>query len=299
LQREPRILFLDIETAPIIMAAWTTYEANAVWVERDTFILSFAAKWAHERSVKTYALPDYSRYKTHKHDDKHLVRDLRDMLDAADIVVAHNGDAFDIKKIRSRMLVHRLQPPSHFKTVDTLKVARTCKFDSNKLDNLGRYLQEGRKIPNTGAALWRGCCAGDAKSWRIMRRYNAQDVLLLERVYERLKPWMPNHPNLNLYTNAGACPTCQSDRIKRRGLTYSKSMVRQRWQCLDCWSAWSGQVVKPGGQPCESESSKPARATSSRAMPSRRKRINSRAPKNGTKTRSTGAAKRRRANDRR
>jgi hypothetical protein len=268
LHRDPRILFLDIETAPIIMAAWTTYEANAVWVERDTFILSFAAKWAHERSVKTYALPDYKRYKTHKHDDKHLVHDLRDMLDAADIVVAHNGDAFDIKKIRSRMLVHRLQPPSHFKTVDTLKVARTCKFDSNKLDNLGRYLQEGRKIPNTGAALWRGCCAGDAKSWRIMRRYNAQDVLLLERVYERLKPWMPNHPNLNLYTSASACPTCQSNRIKMRGLNYAKTVARQRWQCLDCHSSWSGQIVKPGITPCDqsavSRSAKTARATGAR-----------------------------------
>lgn len=242
--RQPRILFIDIETAPIIAAIWTTYEANAVWVERDTFILSFAAKWAHERRVKTYALPDYPRYKTHKHDDKYLVRELWQLLDSADIVIAHNGDAFDIKKIKSRMLVHRMKPFSPFKSIDTLKIARSCKFDSNKLDNLGRYLQEGRKIPNTGAHLWRGCCAGDPKSWRIMRRYNAGDVSLLERIYERLKPWAPNHPNLTLYTRASGCPTCQSDNIKMRGLNYGKSVVRQGFQCLDCGKSYSGAMVK-------------------------------------------------------
>ena len=63
---------IDIETAPIIMAAWTTYEANAVWVERDTFILSFAVKWADEKRVRTYALPDYARYGTRKHCDKSI-----------------------------------------------------------------------------------------------------------------------------------------------------------------------------------------------------------------------------------
>ncbi len=244
--RQPRILLLDIETAPCIIASWSIRPpyAGAVWVERDTFILSFAVKWLGERGVKTYALPDYPRYKTHKHDDKQLVRDLWNLLDEADVVVAHNGDAFDIKKIKSRMLVHRMKPFSSFKTVDTLKLAKTCKFDSNKLDNLGRYLQEGRKIPNTGATLWRKCVDGDPKSWRIMRRYNAQDVALLERVYERLKPWAPNHPNLNLYTGRHDCPTCQSSNLAMRGLNYSKSVVRQRFLCKDCGASFSGNIIK-------------------------------------------------------
>jgi hypothetical protein len=269
--RTPRILLLDIETAPVIAAVWTLWEANAVWVERDTFILSFSAKWVGGR-VKTYALPDYPRYKKDKHDDKALVQDLRDLLDEAQIVVAHNGKRFDLPKIRSRMLVNKIDPPSDFKIIDTLQVARTCKFDSNKLDNLGRYLGEGRKIPNTGAALWRGCCEGDAKSWRTMRRYNAQDVLLLERVYERLKPWMPNHPNLNLYTGRNACPTCQSSNIKRRGLTYARTTVRQRYQCLECKAAWSGEIIKCSSQNRSPSPARRAPTTSRRgSVPSRRK----------------------------
>lgn len=235
--RDPKILFLDIETAPIMAAIWQPYEANAVWVERDTFILAFAAKWSHQKRVETYALPDYSLYKRDKFDDKNLIKDLWNLLDEADLVVAHNGDAFDIKKINARFIVHKLNPPTPYKTVDTLKISRAAaKFDSNKLDNIGRYTGEGRKIPNTGAALWRGCYWGDPKSWRIMRRYNAQDVLLLERVYHRLKPWAKSHPILTAYSPRLkiACPTCLSEDVQRRGHRVAKFKKYPRFQCQGC-----------------------------------------------------------------
>lgn len=213
-------------------------EASAVWTERDTFLLMFSYRWAHERSVKTACLPDFPRYKRHKHDDKDLCRLLHRLLDEADIVVAHNGDAFDIKKINSRLIVNGFAPPSPFKTIDTLKIARRVfKFDSNKLDNIGRYLGEGRKIPNTGAALWRGCVEGDLKSWATMRRYGKQDTALLVRTYERLRSWAPNHPNLNLYKfyqDRVGCPTCGSENTYRRGTMVKISVKRHRFQCQDC-----------------------------------------------------------------
>ncbi len=241
----PRLLFVDIETAPIIMAAWTTYEANAVWVERDTYILCVAARWGLDGKTKTYALPDYPAYKRDRHNDKALCKDLFEMLDKADIVIAHNGDAFDIKKINSRLAVHGFLPPSPFKTVDTLKVARRAfKFDSNKLDNIGRYLNVGRKIPNTGAALWRGCVNGDEKSWRIMRRYNAQDVDLLVKVYDELKPWAPTHPDLRAYTHRPGCPTCQSQNTQKRGISVNKITTSERFQCRDCGSWFKGATLK-------------------------------------------------------
>jgi hypothetical protein len=261
----PRILLVDIETAPIIMAAWTTYEANAVWVERDTFILSFAAKWADERRVKTYALPDYAGYAKRKHDDKHLVGDLWKLMNEADVIVAHNGDAFDIKKINSRLAVHGFRPPSPFKTVDTLKIARRVfKFDSNKLDNLGRYLHEGRKIPNTGAALWRGCVNGDAKSWRIMRRYNAQDVLLLERVYGRIRAWSTTHPNLAAYGEEAGCPVCQSFKIQARGYNVARVRKSQRFHCQSCGHWFSSGTVNAA---TKEKAVRPEKFTPQRSLP--------------------------------
>jgi hypothetical protein len=236
--KQPQVLYIDIETAPILAAVWGLFEQNAVWVERDTYIMSFAAKWNDGKKTKTYALPDYPLYKRDRHSDKALCKELHGMLSKADIVVAHNGDAFDVKKINSRLAVNGFNPPAPYKTVDTLKLARRVfKFDSNKLDNLGRYLGEGRKIPNTGAALWRGCVNGDPKSWATMRRYNAQDVDLLERVYHRLKGWSPNHPKMTAYTETPGCPTCGSDHVQRRGMAVKINTKRYRFQCQEC-AAW-------------------------------------------------------------
>lgn len=93
----PKILFLDIETSPIIMASWELRPPNAssVWVERDTFILCFAYKWAHEKKTHCLSLPDYPLYKKNKRSDKALAADIWKLLDEADCVIAHNGDRFD------------------------------------------------------------------------------------------------------------------------------------------------------------------------------------------------------------
>lgn len=227
------------------MTSWSMRPpyAGAVWVERDTYLLCYAARWAHQKTTKTYALPDYPTYKRDKHSDKALCADLFRMLDEADIVIAHNGDAFDIKKINSRLIVNGFDPPSPYKTIDTLKISRKFKFDSAKLDNLGRYLGEGRKIPNTGATLWRGCVDGDPQSWRTMRRYAKQDVDLLVRIYERMKPWHQHHPNLTLYSGVKGCPKCQSSKIQRRGWNVAKATKTPRFQCQDCRGWFSAKAA--------------------------------------------------------
>ena len=228
------------------MAAWTTYEANAVWVERDTFILSFAAKWAHESRVKTFALPDYPGYPRHKHNDKHLVHDLWKMLDSADIIIAHNGDAFDIKKINSRLAVHGFRPPSPFKTVDTLKVAkRHFAFTSNRLDSLGESLGLGRKVKTGGFELWESCMKGSPSAWAKMKRYNAKDVTLLIKVYDKLLPWIGNHPNITVITDQEyGCRNCGSKSLTKRGFNFGATGKRQQYKCSDCGSWMSGRHIK-------------------------------------------------------
>src|SRR6478609_1837607 len=89
----PKLLFIDIETSPILMTSWSQRPpyAGALYVLRDTYILMASWRWGHEKTVRTAALPDYPRYKRNRHDDTALCGTLRDLLDAADIVVAHNG----------------------------------------------------------------------------------------------------------------------------------------------------------------------------------------------------------------
>ena len=126
--------------------------------------------------------------------ERELLIKLHAILDAADIVVAHNGDSFDIKKINTRFIIYKLDPPSQYRTIDTKKeVKKIAAFDSNSLNNLGIDMEEGEKVKHRGFEMWEGCMAGNRKDWADMKSYNKKDVELLERIFRRLRPWMkPN-----------------------------------------------------------------------------------------------------------
>jgi uncharacterized protein YprB with RNaseH-like and TPR domain len=120
----PRVCFIDIETAPIKGYAWGMFETNLVHVIEPTYILCYAIKWQGEKKITTRALPDYPGYAKNKKSDKALCGDLWKDLSEASVIIAHNGDSFDLKKIKSRLLVNGYPPPSPFKTIDTLKISR-------------------------------------------------------------------------------------------------------------------------------------------------------------------------------
>jgi hypothetical protein len=231
---KPNILFIDIETLPNVAWTWGKYDQNVLGFVQESCIASVTAKWLGRGKVFAYALPDYKGYKAGSYDDGALVKDLWKLLDEAAIVVAHNGDAFDIKVINARFIFHKLTPPSPFKTVDTkLLVKKVARFNSNKLDDLGQILDEGRKI-HTDFTLWQGCIKGTKASWNQMVAYNKQDVLLLERIYLRLRPWAMNHPNMGLYEGEAVCPKCGSGNIEFRGYALTVQRKYRRFQCKDC-----------------------------------------------------------------
>lgn len=239
-----KIIFLDIETAPSLGWVWGKWETNVIDFKRDWYMLSFAYKVMGEKNVQTFGLNDYPAFKKDRENDKHLVTDLWKVMNAADIIIAHNGDGFDIPKTNTRFISYGLEPPTPYKTVDTLKIARTkFKFDSNKLDDLGRYLNIGRKLPHTGFHLWKGCMQGDVKSWDVMKEYNGHDVVLLEQIYYRMRPWATTHPNVN--QGEEACPKCGSVVFQRRGFSYTLLRRKQRFQCLTCRGWWEGSAKVP------------------------------------------------------
>lgn len=244
-RKEAKILYFDIETSPIISYNWGVYEQNAIAVQKDWYMISFAYKW-NDGAVKAYALPDFNTYKKDSSNDKELATKLWELFDEADIIVAHNGDSFDIKKANARFLAHGIKPPSPYKTVDTLKIARKhFKLTRNKLDYLGEILGVGKKIDTGGFDLWLGCLNGDESSWRKMVRYNKQDVMLLYQVYRKLLGWMTNHPNLNVLNgHSHNCPNCGGNKVQARGFSVTKIGKRKRYHCQDC-GAWSqGELEK-------------------------------------------------------
>jgi hypothetical protein len=243
--QKAKVLFLDVERAPSLGWAWGKWEQDVLDFKTDWYFLSFAYKWQGEAKPHVRALPDYPTFKKNREDDFELCLELWELLDEADIVIAHNGDHADIPWARTRFLAHGMQPPSPFKSVDTRKVARRhFRFDSNKLDDLGRCLGLGRKLPNTGFELWSRCMAGEIKAFKEMSEYNIQDIILLEKVYLKLRSWTvdSDHPSVQP-GHPEDCPKCGSSRIEKRGFTYTAFRKKQRYNCKSCGGWFTGSSV--------------------------------------------------------
>lgn len=238
---KPRVLFYDIETSPNLGYSWGKWEQNIIAFKKEWELLSFAYKWKGEKKVHCLTRKDYPS-------EKALVREMWKIHNEADIVIAHNGDAFDQKKLKAKYVQHGFNPPQPAKTIDTLKIARAnFAFNSNKLDDLGNILGLGRKEQTGGFQLWLDCMSGIKKAWAKMAKYNKQDVVLLERVYMKLRSWMPNHPNLNLYKeedDRGACPVCQSTKVQAQGIRVAVKTRKQRFQCQACGHWFTGKALK-------------------------------------------------------
>lgn len=235
-----KILIFDIETSPNIAATWGTWEQNVIWIEKEWQMLTFAYKWYGERNVKVKAIPDYGTSKS----DKQLVKDLWNLFDEADVIVAHNGDKFDIRKANARFLLHGLPPPSPYRTIDTLKIARSrFALNSNRLNDIAEALGIGMKESTGGAQLWRDCMAGKPEAWKCMKKYNRHDVVLLEKVYEAMRPWMKSHPNMGVTCDGTVCPFCSSTRLQKRGFGYTQAGTYQKYTCLDCRAWPKGKTI--------------------------------------------------------
>lgn len=232
-----KILFLDIETFPNVAYVWGKYQQDVIRFKQQTCIATYAAKW-HNGPVFAKSLLDYRGYRPGSYDDKQLVTDLWRLFDEADIIVAHNGKSFDTKVCLGRFMVHGLKPPSPFKQVDTKEVAsKLARFNSNKLDDLGQLFSFGKKI-KTDFDLWHGCINGEKASWAKMIKYNKMDVLLLEKLYNRLLPWISSHPSMAVLLRTDACPKCGAQKLQKRGEYATNTGVYPRLRCMSC-GGWS------------------------------------------------------------
>jgi len=190
----PRILVFDIETTPMLSHHWRCYKENIspVQVVNYSKLLCWSAKWVDGKMV-------YFDSTQKDKDDKRCCGTMRELCDEADILVAHNGRAFDMGTLKARWIAHGFDPPSPSKWVDTLRVCRhQLNLASNKLDAIARYFNLGTKHPHEGFQLWLDCMGGKKKAWQTMQEYNIQDVLLEEELYLLIRAWDSKHPNVQL-----------------------------------------------------------------------------------------------------
>lgn len=240
----PKILIWDIESSPVLGYTWGLWEQNVLSVVQDWKLLTVSWSWYGSGEYHAKQLSDFKGYKKGDLDDYALTEFVRDLLDEADYSVAHNGNAFDVKKVNAKIAEHRLAPPAPHTQIDTLTVARrNMKMSSNKLDSLGVTLGVGRKVKHSGFDLWLRCMAGEKAAWEEMREYAIQDVRLLEAVFERLLPWIKGL-NYGQFSGEFVCTNCGSAHIEQGGQYRTAARVTPAWQCSDCGS-WTKETKRP------------------------------------------------------
>lgn len=212
----------------------------------ERYIICAGWKWEGEDKVHTVStLDDQKRYKKDPHDDQHVVEKLHSVLSKADVIIHHNGDSFDKRYVDTRILKLDLPALPPVTSIDTYKVAKQkFLFNSNKLDYLGQFLGLGKKVKTT-PGLWMRVMQGDKDAVLEMVEYNKQDVLLLEKVFLKLRPYCASHVNRELYGSIG-CPRCGSNEVQSRGLHRAITKTYQRFCCQDC-GGWFRQLrADPG-----------------------------------------------------
>lgn len=237
MSKSPRIILWDIETTHNLAAIFKLTQNDYIQsdnIVQERYIVCAAWKELGKSKVSAVStLDDPKRFAKNPHDDFHVVKTLHSVLSEADVVIAHNGDSYDIKFTEARMLIHGLPPLPPITKIDTLKAAKDrFLFNANNLNYLGQVLGVGAKKP-TKSGLWLKVLQGDQKAIREMVKYNKQDVTLLERVFLKLQPYIANHVNRQLFGQLG-CPRCGSTNTQSRGIHKALTRTYRRMQCQAC-----------------------------------------------------------------
>jgi hypothetical protein len=228
-------MFFDIETSFNVGIFWRsgynlTIQPDDIIKERAIICVS----WKWEGSDKVHNLTwDKNQC------DKKLLKAFIKELNKADEAIAHNGDRFDIKWLRTRCLFHRLEMFPQYQTIDTLKHAKSqFNFNSNKLDYIAKYLGVGAKIKHEGIDMWKAIIfEKDQDALKRMVEYCDMDVIVLEKVFEELQPY--TKPKVNYSVLRGGekfgCPNCQSYEIRlRKTYTTPAGTIQHYMSCNSC-----------------------------------------------------------------
>lgn len=237
-----KVLYLDIETSPIEAYTWGIWQANIGinQIIKPTEVISFAAKWRGKKNKMYFDIHD---------SDGHtgMVDAAHGLLDEADVLVTWNGKTFDEPHLKREFVTAGMKPPSPWKHLDLMQVVkRQFKFPSNKLQYVSTALGFEGKVQHTGFDLWVRFMAGDPKARALFKKYNIQDVVLLEDIHDRILPHIPNHPHYGLYSDGSrpVCQNCESTHLQRRGWATTSVGKYPRFQCQDCGKWHKGKKAE-------------------------------------------------------
>lgn len=221
-----KILFFDLETAGV----------NALKSDLG-FVICFGYKWADEDEAHCLTIDKKS---LRKFSDYKLLQKASKIFEQADLVVAHYGSVFDRRYLQGRLLINNLPPIPQTKMRDTKFIASSAaNFSSNRLGYLAKILKlENRKLSNGWPENWMQVMQGDMEALEELKEYCIGDVLCLEELYYRLRPF--DNAHTRMVEDRTKCGVC-AGQIEYRGFAYLRDKKYRRFRCVEC-SRWGRET---------------------------------------------------------
>ena len=224
-------MILDIETRPFAVYAWQLWDIKHVSddqiIERGETIC-VGAKWLGEKATTMFS--------TWEHGKQAMIEGIHGMMSEASAIITYNGNKFDLPVLKGEFVLAGLKPTAPVPSIDVYQTVKGFKLGKHGLGYVGPLLNLGSKVKHEGFALWRSVMNNDPKAQARMEKYCKQDVVLLEKLYKRILPYIKNHPHLG-GQQLGACPSCGSMHVQKRGPYRTRTTQAVRLQCQDC-GAW-------------------------------------------------------------
>jgi DNA polymerase elongation subunit (family B) len=250
LSKKAKVLVLDIENSQMIISKFPTYnlwDINHIdpkYIEHDWYLTCAAWLWVdaengtYSRSYSVSTLDNPKAYKKNFRDDLVVVKKMHEVIQQADIIVGHNSNAFDLKKINQKIIDYKLPTIDYPPTVDTLLANRKYgKASSNSLAHLCRHYGIAQKM-ELPKGVMHAADMGCAKSMKKLVAYNKQDIVSTAQLYLRLLPYIKNHPDIRRILNLVStpkeglstpqCGTCGSHNVIKNGTRVTKIGTFQR-----------------------------------------------------------------------
>ena len=233
-----KVLFIDCETSLIELYAHCIGSKQNIGhyqVKKDKKIICISYMVEGDKKPKSLVWDS-------KQDDKKLLNDFVDIANAHDLIVAQNGDNFDVKVIRGRTFIQQCKPFPPVITLDTLKMSRqNMKLTSHKLDWKSKLIGRGGKL-STDFQLWVDVQNKDKEALKKMVTYCEQDVIELYEVFWKMIPYcakLPYSLSILVHDNRDGCPHCGSMQKKINRIMKTMTGNKVQFLCKNCGGYWT------------------------------------------------------------
>lgn len=242
---KPKIIIFDLEILcnPVAIRdnwfrVYSPYKNNGFSPELSS-VLCIGWKDLEQKNVNCINAWNFKSWKKDKNDDREVLKAFYEVAKDADCVITHNGKKFDLPFLNSRLMLHGLKPLLFDKHIDTKNISsRNLKLISNSLGSVAQFFRTQGKVDSGGQELWNSVHAGNKKALNKMEYYCKHDIKATEGIFKKLRPFIKNIPNYNLFGENPnpICPNCGENKLHKHGVRRTRTTLQQRYLCQACGS---------------------------------------------------------------